>query len=72
VDKIGPAAVAVVASIIGLAMVAVVLSKNAQTPQVINAAGSALGGIIGQAVAPVSGSGGGFGGVGSIIGGMAQ
>jgi hypothetical protein len=70
-DKVGPAAVAVVASIIGLAMVAVVVSRNAQTPQVIGAAGNALKGIIGQAVSPVSGSGGGFGGVTSI-GGASQ
>jgi uncharacterized membrane protein YjjP (DUF1212 family) len=51
----GSAAVSVLAAIIGLAIVAVVVSKNAQTSSVIQAGGSALSGIIGAAVAPVSG-----------------
>jgi hypothetical protein len=51
--------------IVGLAIVSVVLSKNAQTPAVFQAGGSALGTIIGAAVAPVSGSTTNtFGGVG--------
>jgi hypothetical protein len=53
-EGIGVKAVTIVVSIIGLAMLAVALSRQAQTPQVIEAAGSALGNIIKQAVAPVA------------------
>lgn len=42
--------------IVGLAIVSVVLSKNAQTPQVLQAGGSAFSSIIGAAVQPVSGA----------------
>jgi PRD1 phage membrane DNA delivery len=51
---IGPATVTVIASVIGLAIIAVLVSKNAQTPQVLQGAGSALSNIIGAAVGPVS------------------
>jgi hypothetical protein len=54
--EIGPGFVAIVASIIGLAMVAVLVSKNAQTGTVLTSAGTALSGIIGAAVGPVSSS----------------
>ena len=61
-----PAVVAVIAGIIGLAIVAVIVSKNAQTPAVITGAGQALSSIIGAAVAPVTGATGNmFGGTGS-------
>jgi hypothetical protein len=52
--EIGPGFIAIVASIIGLAIVAVLVSKNAQTKDVITGVGSALSGVIGAAVAPVS------------------
>ena len=52
----GAAAVSVLAAIIGLAIVAVVVSKNAQTSTVIQAGGSALASVIGAAVSPVSGN----------------
>jgi PRD1 phage membrane DNA delivery len=52
---IGPGVVAIVAGIIGLAIVAVIVSKNAQTPQVFQGAGTALAQVIGAAVQPVSG-----------------
>lgn len=67
-----PALVAVIASIIGLAIVAVVVSKNAQTSSVIQAGASGLASIIGAAVSPVSGSTGNqFGGVNnSATGGL--
>ena len=55
-DRIGPTLVIVVGGIITLAMVAVVVSKNAQTSTVIQGAGTALSSVIGAAVAPVSGS----------------
>jgi hypothetical protein len=55
-QSIGPTFVIVVGGIITLAMIAVVVSKNAQTSTVIQGAGTALSSIIGAAVAPVSGS----------------
>lgn len=51
----GGAIVAVIAGVIGLAIVAVIVSQNAQTPTIITNAGTALKGVIGAAVAPVSG-----------------
>jgi PRD1 phage membrane DNA delivery len=54
-----PAAViGVIGAIIGLAIVAVVVSQRAQTPQVISAGGSALASIINAAVSPVVGQSG--------------
>lgn len=55
-NNIGPTFVIVCGGVITLAMVAVVVSKNAQTSTVISGAGTALSSIIGAAVAPVSGS----------------
>ena len=55
-SDIGPMFVAVVGGIITLAMIAVVVSQNAQTSTVIQGAGTALSSVIGAAVAPVSGS----------------
>ena len=57
-SNIGPGLIAVVAGILTLAMIAVVVSKNAQTSTVISGAGSALSSVIGAAVAPVSNTGG--------------
>lgn len=53
---IGPAAVAIVSGIIGLAIVAVLVSSNAQTGTVISQSGTALSNIIGAAVSPVTGN----------------
>jgi hypothetical protein len=53
-SDIGPALVAIVAGIIGLAIVAVIVSKNAQTPTVLTSGGTALASVIAAAVAPVS------------------
>lgn len=47
---------AIVAAIIGLAIVAVIVSKNAQSATVITSAGSSLSSVIQAAVSPVSGS----------------
>jgi hypothetical protein len=41
---------------IGLAIAAVIVSKNSQTPSVISAIGTAFSSVITSAVAPVSGS----------------
>lgn len=56
--NIGPTLVIVVGGVITLAMIAVVVSKNAQSPQVLQSAGTALASVIGAAVAPVSNTGG--------------
>lgn len=45
---------AIIAAVIGLAIVAVIVSKNAQTSSVIQAGGSALSSLIQAAVQPVS------------------
>jgi hypothetical protein len=52
--SIGPGIIAAIAGVIGLAIVAVIVSKNAQTPQVVQAGGSALASVIGAAVQPVT------------------
>ena len=49
--------IGVLVAIVGVAIVAVIVSKNAQTPQVIKSAGGAFAQIIGAAVGPVSTSG---------------
>lgn len=50
-------------AIVGIAILAVIVSRNAQTPQVIGSAGQAFSGAIGAAVSPVTGGGmmGGYG-----------
>lgn len=53
------AVLAIVGGIITLAIVSVLISKNAQTPQVLGAAGGALSGVIAAAVSPVTGTGSG-------------
>ena len=69
-NSIGPTLITVVGGILTLAMVAVVVSQNANTQNVLTGAGTALSTIIGAAVAPVSGSGtGGTFGSTTAIGG---
>lgn len=50
-------------AIVGVATLAVLVSKNARTPEVIKSAGQAFSGALAVAVSPVTG-GGGLGGVG--------
>jgi hypothetical protein len=69
--NIGPTAVIVVGGIITLAMVAVIVSKNAQSSQVLQGAGTALSAVIGAAVAPVSNTGGAVTG-GTVPAGVTQ
>lgn len=57
-SDIGPTFIAVVSGIIGLAIIAVLVSQKAQTSQVVQGVGTALSSVIGAAVAPVTGSGG--------------
>jgi len=54
-NEIGPTFITVVTLIVGLAMLAVVVSQRAQTSSVITAGGSALASVIGAAVSPLGG-----------------
>jgi hypothetical protein len=54
--NVGPAIVSIIAGIIGLAIVAVIVSKNAQTGTVLTSGGTALSSIITAAVSPVTGT----------------
>lgn len=57
--------VTILTAIIGVAILATLVSKNAQTPQVLTSAGNAMANMLGAATGPVSGRsmmGGGFGG----------
>jgi hypothetical protein len=56
-DKLITAVVSVLVAMVGVAIIAVLVSKNAQTPAVLQASGSAFSGILKAAVSPVSGSG---------------
>jgi hypothetical protein len=55
---------ATLAAIVGLAIIAVIVSRNANTPAVISSIGTAFGGAIQAAVSPL-GTGGGTGGFGA-------
>lgn len=56
----GTAIAAMVTAVIGLAIISVLVSKNAQTSQVITSFGSSVGTLIGAAVSPVTGGSGGI------------
>jgi hypothetical protein len=56
-DKFWETIVTVASGIIGVAIVAVIVSRKAQTPAVIQAAGSAFGNSLGVAESPVTGLG---------------
>lgn len=56
--KFGDAIIAIATAIIVLAIVAVLVSQNAQTGSVITSASQGFSGIISAAVAPVMGSSG--------------
>ena len=56
-DKIFADIMTIATAVVGLAIIAVVVSKQAQTGTVLTDAGKAFSSIIGAAVAPVSGSG---------------
>lgn len=47
--------ITVATAIVGVAILAVLVSKNAQTPQVIGAAGKSFAGVLSAAVSPVTG-----------------
>jgi hypothetical protein len=57
VNQAVEAIAAIVAGILGVAIVAVLVSKNSQTGSVLTSGGTALSSVIQAAVAPVSGTG---------------
>lgn len=65
-DNLTQAGLAIATAIVGLAIVAVLVSKQAQTPAVLGAAGQSLGYVIAQAVSPVT-SGAGTSTVGNLL-----
>ena len=67
-NEIWGGVVTIATAIVGVAVLAVIVSKNANTSGVISSAGSALATDIGAAVSPVTG-GSGLGGFGNILGG---
>jgi hypothetical protein len=73
-NQIGATFVTVLASLVGLAMLAVVVSRRGQAPEVISAGGSALASVIGAAVSPLGGgnqNATNFGASSNNIGGIA-
>jgi hypothetical protein len=60
-DQIISGGVSVAVAIVGLAVLAVLVSRNAQTGQVISAAASGFAQDLSAAVSPITGGGGGFG-----------
>lgn len=52
---------AVLTGLMAVAVVAVIFSQKAQTSNVLTSFGSAFGGILGVALSPITGSGGGYG-----------
>lgn len=69
-DHLMTSIVTVLTSIIGLAILALLVSRNANTAGVLQAGGSAFAGILGAAEAPVTGSGGILGTAGNLINGL--
>lgn len=59
-DSLITSVVTVLTAIVGVALIATLVSKNAQTPQVLQAGGQAFATSLGAALSPVTG-GGGFG-----------
>lgn len=67
-DHLITSLVTVATAIIGVAIIAVLVSQRANTSSVIQAAGSAFSGALNAAEGPVTGSG--FGGLGGLGGGL--
>jgi hypothetical protein len=53
-DKAGQVIMAIFGGIITLAVLAVIVSRKSQTPEVLQAASSALANVVGAAVAPIN------------------
>lgn len=68
-SDLGTALVSVLMAVIGVAIIAVLVSSNAQTAAVLNAGGNAFSGVLGTALSPVTG-GGALGTIGRVAGGI--
>lgn len=62
-SELTAAVVTILTAIVGVAILAVLVSKNANTSGVISAAGSAFASDLGTALSPITGGGGGFTGL---------
>ncbi len=65
-NKITESIVTIAVAIIGLATLAVIVSRNANTSKVIDSASSGFAKALGVAISPVSGGSGGIGGFNSV------
>lgn len=65
-DALATGAIAIVGGVIGLAVISVLVSRQAQTPTVLSAAGSALANVVNAAVSPVTGATASTGGGGNL------
>ena len=52
-DKLGAGIMSIVGAVIGLAIIATIVSRNSQAPQLVQSLASALGNVIGAATQPV-------------------
>lgn len=64
-DALGTSIVSILMAIIGVAILALILSPQAQTTQVLSAGGNAFAGVLQSALSPVTG-----GGIGGTVGGI--
>lgn len=53
---IGSAIVSILMAVVGVAIIAVLVSKQAQTATVLNAGGTAISNVLGAALTPVTGT----------------
>jgi hypothetical protein len=56
-DAIGSAIVSILMAVVGVAIIATLVSKQAQTANVLNAGGTAISNVLGAALSPVTGGG---------------
>jgi hypothetical protein len=67
-DKAITGLVAIITAIIGVAIIAVLVSNQSNTSGVLSAGGNAFSNILKTAVSPVTGGGSGFGNINPISG----
>jgi hypothetical protein len=69
-DELVTSIVTILTAVIGVAILAVLVSRNAQTGQVIQAAGQSFGSVLGVALSPITGqsNNGGFASLGTNFG----
>lgn len=56
-DHLVTSVITVLTAIIGVAIIAVLVSRNSQTSQVLSASGNAFSNVLGTALSPVTGKG---------------